>query len=293
MESRILRQEDGFPGEFHEFFFPGRASGVDELGYVPVEVWAGGEDVAVHGPVVVLAEGEAVGGVIVAAYREGNEVGGIDEGDVTGRGKFDPQAAGSALMIVDLKDLATESGAAAVFGFVLGHCSSWWLEDVGGSIGRRRTKKLRGVLGEVAGDKGLAHLTSVFGQGDEELEAIGEAGVDQTQIGDPDFPTDGGDAIGLDRQPEAIPGEVAEREVGIALVVVFPHDIEARPEAIPQLLAPGDAVGRGEAGIDQIEDREQEQGFVGSLMRRTLSDRRRADVQIVESFDGVIEGHGR
>jgi len=148
------------------------------------------------------------------------------------------------------------------------------------------------VLGEVAGDEGFAHLTSVFGQGDEELKAIGEAGMDQTQIGDPDFPADGGDAICLDRQPEAIPGEVAEREVGIPLVVVFPHDIEAHLEAIPQLLAPGDAVGRGEAGIDQIEDREQEQGFVGALMRRTLSDRRRADVQIVESFDGLGESHG-
>jgi len=131
MKRRILRQQDGFSGEFHEFLFPGRASGVDELGDVPVEVGPGGEDVAVHGPVVVLAEGEAVGGVIVAAFREGNEMGGIDEGDVTSRRKLDPQAAGGALVIVDLKDLAAESGAASVFGFVLGHCTGWWMEDVG------------------------------------------------------------------------------------------------------------------------------------------------------------------
>ncbi len=68
MKSRIFRQEDGFPGDFGEFLFAVGAAGVDEFGDVPVEIRAGGDDVAVHGPVVVFAEGEAVGGVVVAGF---------------------------------------------------------------------------------------------------------------------------------------------------------------------------------------------------------------------------------
>ena len=39
-----------------------------------MEVGPGGDDVAVHGPVVVLAEGKAVGGVVVAAFGKGNQM---------------------------------------------------------------------------------------------------------------------------------------------------------------------------------------------------------------------------
>ena len=39
-------------------------------------VGAKGDEIPIHRPVVVFAEGEAVGGVVVAGYGEGNEVGG-------------------------------------------------------------------------------------------------------------------------------------------------------------------------------------------------------------------------
>ena len=81
---------------------------------------ARGDEVAVHGPVVVLAEGEAVGGVIVAGFGEGNEMGGIDEGDVVAGGELNAEAAGSALVIVDGEDGASKGGRAAVFDFILG-----------------------------------------------------------------------------------------------------------------------------------------------------------------------------
>lgn len=115
MESRILREEDGFPGELVEFPFAVGAAGVDEAGDVPVEIRAWRDDVAVHGPMVVLAEGEAVGGVVVAGFGEGNEMGGVDEGDVVAGGELDAEAAGGALVIVDGEDLAAEGGGAAVF----------------------------------------------------------------------------------------------------------------------------------------------------------------------------------
>ena len=78
----------------------------------------GSDDVAIHRPMVVLAQGETVGGVIVAGLRKGDEVGGVDEGDVVRRRKLNPQATGSALVVVDREDLAAEGGAAAVFEFV-------------------------------------------------------------------------------------------------------------------------------------------------------------------------------
>lgn len=129
MESRILGEEDGFPGEFVEFPFAVGAAGVDEAGDVPVEIGAGGDDVAIHGPVVVLAEGEAVGGMVVAGGGEGDEVGGVDEGDVVSGGEADAEAAGGALVIVDVEDEPAEGGGAAVFGRVFGHARCWILND--------------------------------------------------------------------------------------------------------------------------------------------------------------------
>ena len=79
MERRVFREEDGFSGEFVEFLFAVGSAGVDEAGDVPVEIRAGGDDVAIHGPVVVFAKGEAVGGVVVLALRKRDEVGGVDE----------------------------------------------------------------------------------------------------------------------------------------------------------------------------------------------------------------------
>ena len=149
------------------------------------------------------------------------------------------------------------------------------------------------MLRKVAGDEGFPHFSAVLGDGDEEIEAIGEAGVDVVEVGDADFAADRGGAVSLERLPEAVPGEVAEWEVGIALVVVLPGDLEARLEAVAQLLAPRDVIGGGEPFVDQIEHREQEQRLVGPFVRRAFLHGRGADVQVVESFDGRGEGgHG-
>jgi hypothetical protein len=80
---------------------------------MPGQVRAGRDEVAVHGPVVVLAEGEAVGRVVVVGFREGDEVGGVDEGDVVAGGELDAEAAGGALVVVDIEDEAAEGGPAS------------------------------------------------------------------------------------------------------------------------------------------------------------------------------------
>ena len=83
-------------------------------------VGARSDEVSIHRPVVVLTEGEAVGGVVVAGFGEGNEMGGIDEGDIVAGGKLDAEAAGGALVIVDREDGASKGWAAAVFEGFLG-----------------------------------------------------------------------------------------------------------------------------------------------------------------------------
>ena len=73
------------------------------------------DETPVHGPVVVLAEGEAVGGVVVEAIGKRDKVCGVDERDIVAGGEADTETAGGALVIVDFEDLAAEGGAAAVF----------------------------------------------------------------------------------------------------------------------------------------------------------------------------------
>ena len=98
---------------------------------MPVVVGGRGDEVAVHGPVMVLAEGQTVGGVVVRGDIEGNEVCGVDEADVVGGGEFDAEAAGGALVVVDFQDFAAEGGTAADLGFVFGDALRLWIEDCG------------------------------------------------------------------------------------------------------------------------------------------------------------------
>ena len=67
---------------------------------------AGRDEVAVHGPVLVLAKREAVAGVVVLALGKRDEVGGADEANVIAGGELDAKAAGGALVVVDGEDLA-------------------------------------------------------------------------------------------------------------------------------------------------------------------------------------------
>ena len=87
---------------------------------MPVVIRAGRDEVAVHGPMVVLAKRKAVGGVVVVGLVPRKEMGGIDEANIIAGGELDAEAAGGALVVVDGEDLAAESGAASVFKGLLG-----------------------------------------------------------------------------------------------------------------------------------------------------------------------------
>ena len=74
---------------------------------------------------------------------------------------------------------------------------------------------------KIPGDEGIAHELAVGGDGDEVLEAIGEAGEDVADVGDADFPVDGRGAIALEGLPETVACQIAEGQVRVVLVVVF------------------------------------------------------------------------
>lgn len=77
MESRIFGQEDGFSGEFDEFFLPVGAAGVENLGNVPVMVGSRCDEIAVHGPVVGPEKVEGVfRRVLVVVFPDQQEAGG-------------------------------------------------------------------------------------------------------------------------------------------------------------------------------------------------------------------------
>ena len=88
---------------------------------MPVVVGTWGDDVTVHCPVMVFAESEAVGGMVVARLGKRNEVRGIDKGNIVSGWKADPQAACSALVVIDVEDELAEGRAAAVFLWLFGN----------------------------------------------------------------------------------------------------------------------------------------------------------------------------
>lgn len=245
-----------------------------------------GDDLAVHRPVVVLAEGQAVGGMVVAGLSEGDEVGGVDEGDVAGGRKLDPQAAGGALVVVDFEDLAAERGRAAVFEFVICDFGRWeWRHRTGS-----RPKQERGMVGEVAGDEGFAHFPAILGDGDEEFETVGEPGEYLADVADERLGLQGFDSGGSmpGRLPEAILAKVEKRIFRAVLIIMFPDDFEPCRESVPQLPAPWDAVGGGYSLVNHVQNRQKQERFVRPLMA-FASDADHSDVEVVKSFDGGIE----
>ena len=244
------------------------------------------DQIPVHGPVVVLAEGEAVGRVVVLALGKRDEVGGVDETDVVAGGELDAESAGGALVVVDGEDLAAEGGRAAVFeGLVCDLEIGLTIDDLRLLIFDWKR------IGEIAGDEGLAHELAVGGDGDEVLETIGEAGEDLADVGDADFPADRR-AVAFKGLPETVACQIAEGQIGVVLVVVFLDEQEAGSEAVAELLAPRNPLGSGEALVDEIEGGEQEERLVGLLVGRAFGKRRDADVEVVETFDGGGEEHG-
>ncbi len=168
-------------------------------------IGARSDEIAVHGPVVVLAKSEAVGGVVVLAFGKRNEVGGVDEADVVAGGELDAKAAGGVLMVVDCEDFAAEGGRAAVFGRVFCDLEIGLMSDDCRFLifGLERSR-------EIAGDECLAHELAVGRVGDEILDAIGEAGEDLADIGDADFSANGRGAVALECLPEAIACQITE-----------------------------------------------------------------------------------
>ena len=99
-----------------EFLLAIGAAWVQAFCDMPMKVGPGGDDVAIHGPVVILAEGEAVGGVVVAGLGKRDEVRGIDEGNIVASSEPNAQAACCTLMIVDVEDEPAKGRTATVFG---------------------------------------------------------------------------------------------------------------------------------------------------------------------------------
>ena len=247
-----------------------------------MEIGSGGDDVAVHGPVVVFAEGETIGRVVVVGFRERDEVGGIDEGNVVAVGKADAQSAGGALVIVDAEYGPTEGGGPSIFGrlfrgFGFRCCDRFAIPQF-----------LAQTQREVAGDEGLAHCFAICGKGNQMLKAILKSREDLTDVGDADFAADRCFAICFIRLPKAIASQVAERQVGIVLVVEFSDKKEACGEAIAQFLVPRDVSGRGLSFIDQIQCGEEQKRFVRLFVGAAFFDRRRADAERVKALDGLV-----
>ena len=64
-------------------------------------------------------------------------------------------------------------------------------------------------------------------------------------------------------------------------------------ESVAECLAPRDVLVSGEALVDEIECGEQEQRLVRSLVGRAFGERRGADIEVVETFDGGTQEHRR
>ncbi len=99
------------------------------------------DEITVHSPVVVFAQGKAIGGMVVLALGEWDEVGGVDEADVIAGRKLDAEAAGGALVIVNGEDLAAECGRAAEFWRLVGDEQSW-IGDRGWWMGRKKMREV-------------------------------------------------------------------------------------------------------------------------------------------------------
>lgn len=146
---------------------------------------------------------------------------------------------------------------------------------------------------KIAGDEGLSHELAVGGNGDEILEAIGEAGEDLADVLDGGRGLEGSLAAAVvdPSLPETVCLQIEEWIFRSVFVVVFADEEETGSEAVAELLAPGNMFGSREAFVDQVENCEEQERFVGSLMALApYADD--PDVEVVETFDGGVEKHG-
>ena len=102
----VAGQKDALVVQLAEGFLALEAL-IQLAGDVSLHVGAWRDQVAVHRPVVVFAQGDAVLGAVVAAHAEGDQVGRVEDREAVLQDQ--PQAAGAALVIVGVPDDAGES----------------------------------------------------------------------------------------------------------------------------------------------------------------------------------------
>lgn len=285
------------------------AAGIQDGGNLPAALRGGSDEEAVHGPVMVLAQGDAIGGVVIAAVEgiaEGDEVRGIDEGEVVPLGQADAQAAGGALEVVGLQHDPAEAGGAPRALVVLPRAIGG-LEEVFIPVVLRLDQAFRDLvldeeqaegrtcLREVAGDEGLPQSQPVVGREKPHGRSTGDGGPDVF----PGHVTHEGCALQGDdarrgaphRMPPAFLPEVEEGILRGVLIIAATHDLEVSCETLPQAAAPEDAVRRRLAHGNEIEHGEEQEGLVRALMAlRPFPDD--TDMQRIQHLDGVVEGAG-
>ena len=243
----VVRHEDGFAGEGAEFGFAEGAAGFQETGDAPVSVWRRGDDAVVHGPVMNLAQGHAVAGVIIAAQLaipKGDEVSGIDKGEVVHFPEADAEPAGGALEVVDLQDGAAEAGGPSRLGLgiVVLTFRERRREVLNAGFLKQEGKRAPG-LGEIAGDDGPAQAEAFGGRKKPGGDGRRDAGKDLSAGTIPN------ERWCLQRlrtlwtcfedQPPAFIPEVEERILRGVLIIALSDKLEVAGEPLPEVLAPG------------------------------------------------------
>lgn len=253
----------------------------------PESIGAGRDEEAVHGPVVVLAEREAVGGVVVGLLAVGDEMRGIDKGQVTDFGHADAESAGGALAVVDFEDLFPEGGTAAGAGLVV-------IVFV-----LRRSRNGRSLMKErfeggpmnrkIPTHKVLAQDKSVGGREDKAVEAVGEAGINFAHLGHKWRHWDRLTRARINGPPVFVLLKMVIWEIRSVLIQRRADNVEVAGESFPERLRPWDTIGRGLAGGDEIEHGEEQDGFVWFLVAGwAFADD--ADMESVDPFNGLVDG---
>ncbi len=176
--------------------------------------------------------------MVVPRGGEGNQVCGIDEGDIVAGREADAQSASGALVVVDIEDQAAEGRTAAIFQRLFGDAEVGLMNvDFGGLI------LDLGEIREVAGEKRFAEALAGGGKGSEMLEPIGEASEDLADLVD--------ERRGPERQasgflldpgvPETLGLQVEEGIFRRVLVVVFADEQEAGGKAVAEFAGPRNA----------------------------------------------------
>ena len=180
-------------------------------------------------------------------------------------------------MIVDFENLAAKRGAPAILDGLLGDECLW--------KGVNDRSVVAPQVGEIAADEGLTHQLTVGRDGDEELETISETREYLAEVRNANLATDGRGAVGFGRQPESVTGEIAEPQIGVVLVVVFPNESEAAGEGLTEGLAPWNVIWCRQPVVDEVEGGEEHQWLVRALMLLS-TDANQPNVELVKTFDG-------